>query len=106
MAIDLAAFSAAILAWRLPILVSFQTPETGRRYRHFKWAVMAITALVPPVSVLILGHGFGEHRFAGLVGLILTVSYFVLLFAAVHERTAIKLRRKLPLSEWPKELYS
>jgi hypothetical protein len=103
--IDIALTIAAIVAWCLPMSISFQTPESGHRYRRFKWALIAIAAVAPPVSVLILGREFWEAPQITVSYALFSVCYFFLAVVATAEHLRTSLRRKLPLAEWPKELY-
>lgn len=66
------------------------TPSRGRIFRRVKWVVL--------LAILLLA--FGPD----------TLKWFWLLFSCLWpmfwiERTRVSIRRKLPVAEWPKQLY-
>jgi uncharacterized membrane protein len=76
----------------VPYIVDVYTAERSRWFRIGKWTVMALAAVLPVFLDV-------KIYFAALAGL-----YVALLFWWV-DAPRISLRRKLPVEEWPKELY-
>lgn len=74
-----------LIARVLPI----STPTRGRMYRVAQWGLLLAGALIAII--------FGAKYSAGFAGVFLSMAYF--------QRTYASIRRKLPLSQWPKQLY-
>jgi len=74
----------------LPRLLPVYTPERSRSYRLAKWIGFALAAVLP----LVLG---ARVPWIGAI--------FILFVFWMFETKRIALRRKLPIEEWPRELY-
>jgi hypothetical protein len=73
----------------LPTLPIY-TPDRARVYRFLKWPLLALAT----------GLAFGSQAFAWSGALFAVVSYLL-----YTEWIKMSIRRKLPVSEWPKQLY-
>lgn len=74
-----------LIARVLPI----STPGQGRMFRVAQWSFLLIGAF--------LAATFGAKYATGFVGVFLMTAYF--------QRTYASIRRKVPVSQWPKQLY-
>jgi hypothetical protein len=81
---------AMLLAFLLPRFLPIYTPERSRFYQIAKWMMFAVAAILPPL----MG---ARAPWIGAAEL----AFFFWMF----ETKRIALRRKLPVEEWPKELY-
>jgi len=66
------------------------TPSRGRVYRFVKWAVM--------IGAISLAFGEDALKYSWLLASCLWIPIWT-------EWTRISIRRKLPVTEWPKQLY-
>jgi hypothetical protein len=66
------------------------TPSRGRVFRGVKWVVM--------LAILLLAFGPDTLKWSWLLFSCLWPMYWI-------ERTRVSIRRKLPVAEWPKQLY-
>lgn len=78
------------IRFSVPYVVDVYTPERSRWFRVAKWTLMALAAVFP----VLLG---AKARWA-------PAAYIAFLFW-LFDAKRISLRRKLPVEEWPKELY-
>jgi hypothetical protein len=66
------------------------TPSRGRAFRGVKWVVL--------LAMLLLAFGPGTLKWSWLLFSCLWPMFWI-------ERTRVSIRRKLPVAEWPKQLY-
>jgi len=78
------------MRFTVPYVVDVYTPERSRWFRIAKWALMCVAAALPVLW--------------GAKASWVVAAYLVFLFWLVDVKR-ISLRRKLPIEEWPKELY-
>lgn len=77
-----------VVRFTVPYLVPVYTAERSRWFRIGKWTLMVLAALLP----VFLGDSW------------VPAAYVALMFVLFDARR-VSLRRKLPVEEWPKELY-
>jgi hypothetical protein len=96
----------AIVRCLLPEYIPIDTLERSHRFRLVRSALFAIAAVVPIVYGLSV-HWEPRNDFLPFLKFFLVSAgvYGMLISGAVFEWQRVSIRRKLPLAEWPKELY-
>ncbi|MEO8097625.1 MAG: hypothetical protein ABI811_07970 [Acidobacteriota bacterium] len=95
MAVWLPTSFAPLAAWMIasflaPKILPLYTEQRSRWFRIFKWTTMAVAAVLPAL--------YGAR--VPWSGAVIMALFFVL-----FDQNNISLRRKLPVEQWPKQLY-